>query len=110
VPVNRVLLGSALPTDGRMPVADYLSWVASEARNGRLAYLPHRRETAAVLAAVSELPGVRIFDTGLPVELVLAGAREPLEVLTLPTSAQTTLTHLLAGSGSVIHSRESVAF
>jgi hypothetical protein len=110
VPGNRVLLGSALPTDGRMPVADYLSWVASEARNGRLAYLPHRRETAAVLAAVSELPGVRIFDTGLPVELVLAGAREPLEVLTLPTSAQTTLTHLLAGSGSVIHSRESVAF
>jgi hypothetical protein len=105
VPGNRVLLGSALPADGRIPVDHYLRWVAAEARDGRLAYLPHRRETRRVLDAVAALPGVRLYETGLPVELVLAGAREPLEVLTLPTSARTTLGYLLEGTGSVIRTR-----
>jgi hypothetical protein len=85
VPGNRVLLGSARPAAGE------------------LAYLPHRRETTATLDAVAEFPGVQVFETGLPIELVLAGAREPLEVLTLPTSATTTLGHVLAGTGSTLH-------
>jgi hypothetical protein len=102
VPGNRVLLGSARPADGLIPLTEYLGWVAAEAQAGELAYLPHRRETEATLGAVAEFPGVHLFETGLPVELVLAGAREPLEVLTLPTSATTTLGHILADSGSVI--------
>ena len=102
VPGNRVLLGSSRVVDGLIPLAEYLAWVATEARAGELAYLPHRRETAATLDAVAEFPGVHVFETGLPVELVLAGAREPLEVLSLPTSATTTLGHILAGSGSTI--------
>lgn len=105
VPGNRVLLGSALPVDGRMSLPHYLAWVAAEASRAGLAYLPHRRETAATLAAVAAIPGVRIYQMGLPIELVLAGAREPLEVLTLPTSAETTLGWLLEGSGSVIRRR-----
>jgi hypothetical protein len=79
--------------------------VATEAAAGDLAYLPHRRETDEMLAAVAEFPGVKVFDTGLPIELVLAGAREPLEVLTLQTSATTTLTHVLAGTGSSVGGR-----
>jgi hypothetical protein len=105
VPGNRVLLGSALPVDGRMSLPRYLAWVAAEASVAGLAYLPHRRETAATLAAVAAIPGVRVFNTGLPIELVLAGARESLEVVTLPTSAETTLGWLLEGSGSVIRKR-----
>ena len=105
VPGNRVLLGSARPVDGLMPIDQYLAWVATEAAAGDLAYLPHRRETDEMLAAVAEFPGVRVFDTGLPIELVLAGAREPLEVLTLPTSATTTLAHVLQGTGSSIRGR-----
>ena len=108
VPGNRVLLGSARPGDGLVPLADYLGWVATEASKGDLAYLPHRREQRSVLDAVAEFPGVTVYETGLPVELVLAGAQEPLEVLTLPTSAETTLRHVLAGSGSSIR-RRSVA-
>jgi hypothetical protein len=107
VPGNRVLLGSARPVDGLLPLERYLAWVAAEAAAGDLAYLPHRRETDEMLSAVAEFPGVRVFDTGLPVELVLAGAREPLEVLTLPSSATTTLTHVLAGSGSRIRRRSA---
>jgi hypothetical protein len=102
VPGNRVLLGSARVVDDLIPLAEYLAWVAAEARAGELAYLPHRRETAATLDAVAGFPGVHVIETGLPVELVLAGAREPLEVLSLPTSATTTLGHILAGSGSTI--------
>jgi hypothetical protein len=100
-----VLLGSALPVDGRMSLPHYLAWVAAEASEAGLAYLPHRRETAATLAAVTAIPGVRIYRTGLPIELVLAGVREPVEVVTLPTSAETTLGWLLEGSGSVIRRR-----
>jgi hypothetical protein len=105
VPGNRVLLGSALPVDRRMPLPDYLAWVAAEASEAGVAYLPHRRETASALAAVAAIPGVRVVNTGLPIELVLAGAREPLEVVTLPTSAETTLGWLLEGSGSIIRRR-----
>jgi hypothetical protein len=102
VPGNRVLLGSARAGDGIVSTPHYLSWVATEAAAGDLAYLPHRRETSELLAAVAEIPGVRVFDTGLPIELVLAGAREPLDVLSLPSSATTTLAHVLAGTGSTI--------
>jgi hypothetical protein len=108
VPGNRVLLGSARPVDGFIPLSEYLAWVAIEARKGDLAYLPHRREAAATLTAVAQLPGVQVFETGLPIELVLAGTPAPLEVLSLPTSATTTLAHVLAGSGSTIR-RRSIA-
>lgn len=102
VPGGRVLLGSALPTDGRMPLPHYLAWVASHARAGRLVYLPHRRESAEQLAAVSAIVGVTVHDLGLPVELVLAGADDRLEIVTLPSSAGVTLARLLAGTGSTI--------
>jgi hypothetical protein len=105
IPGNRVLLGSARPVDGLIPTDRYLGWVAAEGAAGNLAYLPHRRESDEMLDAVAALPGVRVFDTGLPIELVLAGAREPLEVLTLASSATTTLGHVLAGSGSSIRPR-----
>jgi hypothetical protein len=102
VPGNRVVLGSARVVDGIVPLHEYLSWVSTEAAAGELAYLPHRRETADVIDAVAVIPGVSVFDTGLPIELVLAGAIEPLEILSLPSSATTTLAHVLAGSGSTI--------
>ncbi|WP_022882028.1 hypothetical protein [Gryllotalpicola ginsengisoli] len=102
LPGGRVLLGSALPTDGHLDPDAYLRWVAARAREGEVVYLPHRRETPQMLAAVAELPGVRMLKTGLPVELVLAGIREPIELISLQTSAATTLELLLNGTGSVI--------
>ncbi|MFD4960964.1 hypothetical protein [Microbacterium sp. NPDC058389] len=98
---RRVVLGSALPVDGRMLLLDYVRWVRGAAADGAV-YLPHRRETAEQLGAVATVPGLRIHETGLPVELVLAGAREPLEVLTLPSSTTTTLPLVLAGTGATV--------
>ena len=74
---RRIVLGSALPVDGRMMPVDYVQWVRGAA-SGDAVYLPHRRETAEQLDAVARVAGVRIHRTGLPVELVLAGLRWPI--------------------------------
>ena len=72
------------------------------ARSAPLSYLPHRRESPEQLDWVSLLPGVELVRTGLPVELVLAGSPEPLELVTLSSSATVTLEQVLAGTGSRI--------
>ncbi len=101
---GRVLLGSARPVDGRMPMAEYIDWVRREAAVAPVTYLPHRRESAAQIAAVSAMPGVHVWTQSLPAELILAGTTEPLEILTLPSSTTTTLPLVLRGTGSVIRS------
>ena len=58
---GRVLLGSARPVDGRMPLPDYLAWVRAEAALAPVTYLPHRRETPEQMAAVAAIPGVVIL-------------------------------------------------
>lgn len=98
---RRIVLGSARPVDGRMTQADYLAWVHDAAAGGAV-YLPHRRETPEQLAAVAAIPGVDLRETRLPVELVLAGAVEPLDIRTLPSSTTSTLPLVLAGTGSIV--------
>jgi hypothetical protein len=104
---GRVLLGSARPVDGRMPMREYLDWVAAEAALAPVTYLPHRRESAAQRAAAAAIPGVHVSKQALPAELIIAGATEPLEILTLPSSTTTTLPLVLRGTGSVIRSGRS---
>ena len=98
---DRIVLGSALPADGRIVLADYVQWATDASADGA-AYLPHRRETSEQLDAIAAVPTLRVHHTGLPVELVLAGARRALEVHTLPSSTTTTLPLVLAGTGSMI--------
>lgn len=104
---GRVILGSARPIDGRMSTEAYLEWVAAEAARAPVTYLPHRREPRAQTAAVARIPGVVLSTLALPVELVLAGTTEPLEIITLPSSTTTTLPLVLRGTGSVIRSGRS---
>ncbi len=99
---QRVVLGSAAVVDGLMSQEDYLAWVS---RQGAASYFPHRRETAAVLERVAAMPGMVLENRGLPIELVLAGARQTA-IATLPTSAVRTLRIILAGSGSTIDVHE----
>ncbi|MDX2375230.1 hypothetical protein M4I32_00230 [Microbacterium sp. LRZ72] len=103
---SRVLLGSARPIDGRLDTDVYLDWVAAEAATAPVTYLPHRRESRAQLDAVSGIPGVLLAETHLPTELVLAGVRRPLDVLTLASSTTTTLPMVLEGTGSRIRERD----
>ena len=99
---SRVVLGSAQPVDGRLPLAEYVAWVTDAAAPGPAVYLPHRRETPEQLAAVAGIPGVTIRRTDLPVELVLAGATEALDIRTLASSTTTTLPLVLAGTGATL--------
>ncbi|WP_229383867.1 hypothetical protein [Microbacterium allomyrinae] len=96
---RRIVLGSALPVDGRMLLVDYVRWVRDAAAEGAV-YLPHRRETQEQLDAVATVSGMAIRETRLPVELVLAGATEPLDIRTLASSTTTTLPLVLTGTGS----------
>ncbi|GAA1669600.1 hypothetical protein [Microbacterium lacus] len=99
---GRIVLGSARPADGRMPLPQYLDWVSAQAARASVTYLPHRRETDAQRNAVSAIAGVKVVDRRIPAELLLAGTTRPLEIMTLASSASTTLPSVLRGSGSVI--------
>jgi hypothetical protein len=102
LPHTRVVLGSAAVTDGTMSQERYLSWLIALARAAPFSYLPHRRESAEQLDWISLLPRVELVRTGLPVELALAGSSQPLELVTLPSTAAMTLEHVLEGTGSSI--------
>ena len=95
---RQVFLGSAAVVDGLLADDDYLAQVAAAAP---VSYFPHRRETLTTLQRVAALPGVEIVDRGLPIELVLAGARGA-SILSMPSSAVETLRIILLGSGSSI--------
>jgi hypothetical protein len=95
---SRVFLGSAAVADGLMTEPDYLELVAASAP---ASYFAHRRERLSTLQRVAALPGIVIEDHGLPIELVLAGAREAA-IVSMPSSAVETLRIILLGSGSSI--------
>jgi len=92
------VLGSASVVDGLLAEDDYVTQIAGLAP---ASYFPHRRETLSVLQRIAAIEGVEVVDRGLPIELVLAGARE-VTVLSLPSSAVETLRIILLGSGSTI--------
>ncbi len=100
---RRIVLGAAAVADGTLDARAYIEWVRSAAVGGAT-YLPHRREPESLLACVAELPGVAVLRTGLPVELALAGTTEPLDIVSLQSTAVVTLRIVLAGSGSTIRS------
>jgi len=102
VPGDRVVLGAAAVADGGITAPDYLAWVRSVAGTEPAAYLPHRREPAAVVDAVAGIPGVTVVRTGIPVELALAGTTRALDIVTLRSTAALTLATVLAGTGTRI--------
>jgi len=102
LPRPRVVLGSARVADGLVDERGYLDWLRSVTASGPVAYLPHRRERAAHLARIASLAGVVVVDAGLPAELLLAGAPEPLEIVMMRSSASTTLRAVLEGTSSTV--------
>lgn len=110
LPHPRVVLGSARVADGLMSAQSYLDWLRSIAADGPISYLPHRRERGAQLVAIALLDGITVVDAGLPAELLLAGAPEPLEILMMRSSASTTLRAVLEGTGSIVTVRAPAEF
>jgi hypothetical protein len=105
LPGRRVILGSAAVVDGALDADAYLAWlrtvlVETDDAGHPAAYLPHRREPEEVIDRVAALRGIELVRTGLPVELALAGTAEPLEIVSLRSTAALTLRQVLEGSGS----------
>lgn len=105
LPHPRVVLGSAGVVDGILDASEYSRWVGALAAESPVSYLPHRREPRQAIAQLAQLPGVTVVHADLPAELVLAGTRRPLKILSMGSSATTTLRHVLDGTGSTIRVR-----
>lgn len=86
-----VILGSALAADGLIDEDAYIGWVRDTAAAEPCTYLPHRRESAASLARVEQLPGITIRAAELPVELRLTRAPRGARLFSLPTTAAANL-------------------
>jgi hypothetical protein len=92
VPVtDTVVLGTSLVANNLITAGPYLDWVRSVARSGPVTYRAHRREDARTLGALEHHPGITIETGQVPVEVSLRGMTARHRVLTLPTTAVSTL-------------------
>ena len=92
VPNNEtVVLGTSLVANDLIAAEPYLRWVHGIAQDGPLTYRAHRREDARTLEPLSRIPGVVIETGEVPVEVSLRGMTSRQRVLTLPTTAVSTL-------------------
>lgn len=94
-----MLIGSALACDGLIEPEPYINWIKQLASDAPLAYFPHRREQGELLEEIRAIPGVNVQATTTPVELRLRGLRPLQRVVSLPSTAVTSLRLLLAGRG-----------
>lgn len=94
-----IVVGSAAVADRLVAESEYLAWLAAFAPEGT--YLPHRRETDASLARIAQATRLTVERPSLPIELELAGSRN-LTITGFGSSALTTLTRVLAGSGATV--------
>ncbi|MFI7464752.1 hypothetical protein [Nonomuraea sp. NPDC049646] len=94
-----VVLGTSLVRNGLVHRDHYLRWLTDLAGREPLAYYPHRREDPVDLALIGERPGITVHDAGVPAELTLRGLDAGQRVLSLPSTAITSLRVLLGPRG-----------
>jgi hypothetical protein len=97
-----VVLGTSLVGNGLVHREPYLAWIRSLVATEPLTYRPHRREDPAVLAELARIPGITITSANLPAEICLRGLTADHHVLSLPSTALTTLRLVLRGNGTTI--------
>ncbi|SDJ77678.1 hypothetical protein [Nonomuraea jiangxiensis] len=102
-PVERtVVLGTSLVRNGLVHRDHYLRWLTELAAREPLAYYPHRREDPGDVALIRERPGITVHDAGAPAELTLRGLDPGQRVLSLPSTAITSLRVLLSPRGVAV--------
>lgn len=94
-----VVLGTSLVRNGLVHRERYLRWLSALAQEEPLAYFPHRREDPVDLAVIRDNPGITVHDAGAPAELTLRGLDAGQRVLSLPSTAITSLRVLLEPRG-----------
>lgn len=86
-----VILGTSLVANDLIAAEPYLDWVTSVAGKAPVTYRAHRREDARTLGPLSRCRGITIETGQVPVEISLRGMTSQHRVLTLPTTAVSTL-------------------
>ncbi|GLW06628.1 hypothetical protein Misp01_17580 [Microtetraspora sp. NBRC 13810] len=94
-----IVLGTSLVRNGLIHRDRYFDWLAGLGTDGPVAYFPHRREDPGDLDRVREQPGIRVYDGGAPAEMTLRGLSAEQRVLSLPSTAVTSLRVLLSARG-----------
>ncbi|MFC4120276.1 hypothetical protein [Nonomuraea zeae] len=97
-----VVLGTSLVRNGLVHRDRYLRWLTELASREPLAYYPHRREDPVDVALIRERPGITVHDAGAPAELTLRGLDAGQRVLSLPSTAITSLRVLLSPRGVAV--------
>ncbi|UBU17288.1 hypothetical protein [Nonomuraea gerenzanensis] len=97
-----VVLGTSLVRNGLVHRDHYLRWLTDLAAREPLAYYPHRREDPVDVALIRERPGITVHDAGVPAELTLRGLDPGQRVLSLPSTAITSLRVLLSPRGVAV--------
>ncbi|MFS1299134.1 hypothetical protein [Streptosporangium longisporum] len=97
-----VVLGTSLVRNGLIHREHYFTWLAGLGADGPVAYFPHRREDPGDLARVAEQHGITVYDGGIPAELTLRGLAAEQRVLSLPSTAVTSLRILLSARGVAV--------
>ena len=88
---DTVVLGTSLVANDLITAQPYLDWVCGIARDGPVTYRAHRREDERTLGPLSRCPGVVIETGQVPVEVSLRRMTSRNRILTLPTTAVSTL-------------------
>lgn len=101
-----VVLGTSLVRNGLIHRDRYFTWLAGLGSSGPVAYFPHRREDPHDLARVGEQPGITVYDGGIPAEMTLRGLAAEQRVLSLPSTAVTSLRVLLSARGVTVETVE----
>ncbi|MER7499487.1 hypothetical protein AB0L05_16240 [Nonomuraea pusilla] len=97
-----VVLGTSLVRNGLVHRDRYLRWLTGLAEREPLAYYPHRREDPVDVALIRESPGITVHDAGVPAELTLRGLDPGQRVLSLPSTAISSLRVLLSPRGVAV--------
>ncbi|MFG1944269.1 hypothetical protein [Nonomuraea sp. NPDC048826] len=97
-----VVLGTSLVRNGLVRRDRYLRWLTDLAAEEPLAYFPHRREDPADVAIIRERPGVTVHDGGAPAELTLRALDPGQRVISLPSTAISSLRVLLGPRGVAV--------
>ncbi|WP_203947334.1 hypothetical protein, partial [Planotetraspora thailandica] len=92
-----VVLGTSLVRNGLIHRDYYLDWLQSIGEP--LGYYPHRREDPRDLERIAGIPGVNVHEAGVPVEITLRDLQPHQQVLSLPSTAVTSLRVLLSARG-----------
>jgi hypothetical protein len=88
---DTVILGTSLVANDLIAAEPYLDWVRAIAADGPVTYRAHRREDARTLEPLSRYPGIAVETGYVPAEISLRAMTSRQRVLTLPTTAVSTL-------------------